>query len=302
MFLFSVLYAGLVLPAFGAESHLGDRLRPLIAAHKGKVAVAVKHLEKGEEFAHNADSVMPTASLIKVAVMATAYRLVDAGKLDLSRTVTLRAEDKVPGSGILTGHFSDGATLSVRDAIQLMIAFSDNTATNLVLDQIGLRTTADTMEQLGFPNTKIHAKVYRRETSVFPERSKEFGLGSTTPREMIRLFEQLHRRQLASAASCEAMLQHLAACQDKDMFPRNLPPGIKLAHKTGAVDAVRTDAGILDSPGGPIAICVLTADNAGPGVDARQRRRTAVCPAGAHHVRLFQSTRCRRESRTAGPA
>jgi len=260
--LFSALCGGIVPATSGAESGLGDRLRPLLAAHQGKVAMAVKHLEKGEEFAHHADKALPTASLIKVAVMATAYRLADAGTLDLGRTVVLRAEDRVPGSGILTGHFSDGATLSVRDAIRLMIAFSDNTATNLVLDQIGLRTTADTMQELGFPNTKIHSKVYRRETSVFPERSKEFGLGSTTPREMVGLFEQLHRRQLASAASCEAMLQHLAACQDKDLFPRNLPPSARIAHKTGAVDAVRTDAGILETPGGPIAICVLTADNA----------------------------------------
>jgi D-alanyl-D-alanine carboxypeptidase (penicillin-binding protein 5/6) len=262
--LFTWLFLGTCCdaPARGAESGLPDLLRPLIAAHKGQVAVAVKHLDKGEEFTHNADTVMPTASLIKLAVMATAYRLVDAGKLDLDRTLTLRAEDKVPVSGVLTAHFSAGAKFTVRDALQLMIAFSDNTATNLVLEQIGgLRTTAETMEQLGYPNTKIHAQVYRRDTSVFPERSRQYGLGSTTPREMIRLLEQLHRRQLATPASCEAMLRHLTACEDKDLLARELPPAAKLAHKTGAVDAVRTDAGILSTPAGPIAICVMTAGN-----------------------------------------
>lgn len=258
---FPLLLPGWAAPARGAESGLAHQLRPLIAAHKGQVAVAVKHLDKGEEFTHNADTVMPTASLIKLAVMATAYRLVDAGKLDLDRTVTLRSEDKVPGSGVLTTHFSAGAKFTVRDALQLMIAFSDNTATNLVLGQIGLRTTAETMEQLGYPNTKIHALVFRRDTSVFPERSKQYGLGSTTPREMIRLLEQLHRRQLAAPASCEAMLRHLAACEDRNLLARELPPTAKLAHKTGAVDAVRTDAGILSTPAGPIAICVMTADN-----------------------------------------
>ena len=149
--------------------------------------MAVKHLDTGEEFHHNAEQVMPTASLIKLAVLVTAYRQADEGKLDLAGKITLREEDKVPGSGLLTSHFSAGTQISVRDALRLTIAFSDNTATNLVLDQIGLTTTAETMEQLGFASTKLHSKVYRADTSVFPERSKQYGLGSTTPAEMVRL-------------------------------------------------------------------------------------------------------------------
>ena len=86
----------------------------------------------------------------------------------------------MPGSGILTSHFTAGARFTLRDAVRLMIAFSDNTATNLVLDAVGIGSTAATMETMGYPNTKIHSKVFRRDTSVFPERSKQFGLGSTT--------------------------------------------------------------------------------------------------------------------------
>ena len=80
-----------------------------------------------------------------------------------------------------------------------MIAFSDNTATNLVLDAIGIGATAATMEKLGYSNTKIHSKVFRRDTSVFPERSKQFGLGSTTADEMIRLCQALYRKELVNA-------------------------------------------------------------------------------------------------------
>lgn len=247
---------------WGAESAaLAARIQPLTAEYKGQVAVAVKHLSSGEELFLQADLPLPTASLIKFPVMVAAYRMVDAGKLDLNRMVVLRAEDKVQGSGILTQHFSPGAQISVRDAVRLMIAYSDNTATNLVLDQIGLPTTASTMEQLGFPNTKIHAKVFRGDTSVFPERSKKFGLGSTTAREMVQLLEQLHLKRLASPESCQTMYEHLLACEDRDKLPRDLPPGTKVAHKTGAVNAVRTDAGIIQTTSGPIAICVLTADN-----------------------------------------
>src|SRR5712692_4484059 len=127
-----------------------------------------------------------------------------------------------------------------------MIALSDNTGTNLVLEEIGIGSTAATMEKLGYPNTKIHAKVFRRDTSVFPERSKKFGLGSTTAAEMVRLCEALHRRQLVSPQACEEMLEHLRACEDKDKFPRFLPQGTKIAFKTGSLAETRTAAGIIE--------------------------------------------------------
>jgi hypothetical protein len=97
--------------------------------------------------------------------------------------ITLRDADKVPGSGVLTDHFSDGATFTLRDAARLMIGVSDNTATNLVLDKIGIKPVNQRMEAWGYPNTKINAKVYRGSTtSVDPARTKQFGLGSTTAR------------------------------------------------------------------------------------------------------------------------
>src|SRR5262245_5918264 len=240
---------------------LEERLKPLIAAHEGQVAVAVKHLATGQALAHRADEPMPTASLIKFAVMIEAYRQAGTGQVDLTKPVVLHDEDKVPGSGILTSHFSAGAAFSLRDAVRLMIAFSDNTATNLVLDQIGLPATAKYMEELGCPNTKIHAKVYKRETSVFPERSKQFGLGSTTASEMLRLLELLHQRKLVSPEAGDTIREHLLACDDRKKFPRLLPEGTKVAHKTGSVDGIRTDAGIIETPAGPIALCVLTSDN-----------------------------------------
>jgi beta-lactamase class A len=240
---------------------LESRLVPLIQAHKGKVAVAVKHLVTGESFHYHADDVMPTASLIKFPVMIEAYRQAAARQIDLDSQVTLKTQDKVPGSGVLTYHFSDGSKFKLRDAVRLMIAFSDNTATNLVLDAIGIGATAASMDRMGYPNTKIHAKVFRRETSVFPERTKQFGLGSTTATEMIRLCEAVHRRQVVSPSACEEMLEHLRACEDKDKFPRLLPPLTKVAFKTGSLDDTRTAAGIIECASGPAAVCVLSCEN-----------------------------------------
>ena len=256
------LWMGLSGVTFGTDDQILDsRIRPLLDAHKGKTAVAVKHLETGESYRVRADVPMPTASLIKFPVMIETFRQAAEKKTDLNAPVTLKKEDKVPGAGILTPHFSPGASFPLRDAVHLMIVYSDNTATNLVLDRIGIGSTAKTMEQMGFPNTKIHSKVFKRETSVFPERSKEFGLGSTTADDMVALFEKLHKGELVSKEACEAMKKSLMQCDDKDKFPRFLPPGSKVAFKTGSVDAAKTAAGILYTKSGPVALCVLTAEN-----------------------------------------
>jgi beta-lactamase class A len=240
---------------------LESRLMPLIKEHKGKVAVAVKHLGTRESFEYHAGDVMPTASLIKFPVMIEAYRQAAAKQVNLEAVITLRKADKVPGSGVLTYHFSEGATIKLRDAVRLMIAFSDNTATNLVLDALGIGSTAATMERLGYPNTKLHSKVFHRETSVFPERSNKFGLGSTTAAEMVRLCEALYRKELVSTQASDEMLDHLRACDDRDKLPRLLPPGTKVAFKTGSLAETRTAAGIIEWPAGPVALCVLSCEN-----------------------------------------
>ena len=260
-----VLFAAAVLGSASASAQtrptLKSRLMPWIEGHSGRVAVAVRHLETGEEFNYNADAPMPTASLIKLPIMAAVYQAAAAGKLELDMPIELRAEDKVPGSGILTKHFSPGARISLRDAIRLMIAYSDNTATNLVIDQIGLEATTAQMSAWGYPQTRLYAKVYRRETSLDPQRSREFGLGSTTASEMVRLLAKLQAGELVSAEAAEAMLDHLRNCEDKTKLARFLPADTVVAHKSGAVTASRCDAGIIESPAGPIAVCVLTADN-----------------------------------------
>ena len=240
---------------------LNESMKPLIEAHGGDVAVCIRHLETGEQFVWRGDEIQPTASLIKMPVMVAAYRMVDSKELDPAKMIALEETDKVPGSGILTTHFSSGLQLSLRDAIRLMIRYSDNTATNLVVDEIGLPTTAATMESLGFPQTRLNSRVYRGETSIAPDRSKLYGLGSTTANETVNLLEQLHKGTAASSESCKAMLDHLLACDDKTMLVSQLPDGTKVAHKSGAVSESRCNAGIIYGPKGPFAICVLTTKN-----------------------------------------
>ena len=261
--LLAVLQLGfLSAPALVAqETTLSGKLTPILKSHAGEVGFCVKNLKTGEEFAYRADEVMPTASLCKLATMVAAYRRADAGHVDVSQMITLKQSDLVRGSGVLKKHFSAGTQISLRDAIRLMIVYSDNSATNLVTDAIGLKTTSEEMTGLGFPETKIHSKVFKRNTSAFPQRSSKYGLGSTTARETVRLLEQIHRKQCATAESCEAMLKHLSACEDDSRIAAGLPNGTRYANKTGAISNVRCDGGIIFAPNGPIAICVLTNKN-----------------------------------------
>ncbi len=252
-------------PAEPGRETLEKSVAQMIELHRGVVGAAAKHLGTGESFAWNADQPLPTASLIKLPIMLTAYRQIDAGKLSPDDVIELKSDDKVPGSGVLTEHFSPGLKLSLRDAIELMIVYSDNTATNLVIDQIGLPATTALMQEIGCPETQLNSKVYLRETSIAPERSQKYGLGSTTAAEMIQIIESIYKQEAASPESCEAMLGHLRRCDDRTKAPRYLPDGVPVAHKTGAVSATRCDAGVIESKAGPLAFCILTNDNADRG-------------------------------------
>jgi beta-lactamase class A len=246
----------------GETSPLESRLASLAEAHQGKTAIAVKNLETGESYYRNADEVMPTASLIKIAVLIELYQQAQEGKLKLADRVTLRKADKVPGSGILTDHFSDGAEFSLRDAARLMIAFSDNTATNLVLERTGIKSVNKRMEEWGFPETRINAKVFRGSTtSVDPARTRRYGLGSTTAREMVGLLEQLQTGDRLRPYYKLAALNHLRKNDDKYKFKRLLPERVEVMHKDGATNDTRTDAGLIHTPAGIVAVCVLTTDN-----------------------------------------
>ena len=252
-----------------AADSLEARIAPIAKAHKGKVAVAVLNLRTGEDYYLNADEPMTTASLIKLAVMVETYWQAEEGKVSLDKTLTLTKEDKGPGAGVLTDSFTPGATFALRDAVRLMITVSDNTATNMVLEQIGIPSTNARMEKLGLKETKVHAKVFKGSTtSVDKARTEKYGLGSTTARETVKLLEKLHHGNVVTPKACEEMIGVLHKNQDNGMLARYLPPGVSLAHKTGAVSNARTDAGIVsvrdpaDKKVKPLfAVCVLTNDN-----------------------------------------
>lgn len=243
------------------QSAWADSITPLVKVHRGNVSVVVRHLPSGAEFAVNPDEPMPTASLIKFPVMLAAYARAQQGQLDLNKNVTYTPEGKVPGSGVLSRHFSDPVSLSLRNTIRLMIAYSDNAATNLVLKELGLTAVNEYTARMECPQTRMFAQVFRPESSIDPEASRKWGLGCTTAREMVSLLQKLEQNAVAAADFREEMLEHLRACEDRSRLGKLLPEGTLIAMKTGSVTAVRTVAGVIYTPRGPLAVCVLTSEN-----------------------------------------
>ncbi len=188
--------------------------------------------------------------------------------------IKLTKEEMVQGSGILTQHFQPGTMLPMESVARLMITYSDNTATNMVLEQTGLKPVNETMQKMGYPETRVHSKAFRRDLSVDMERSVKYGLGSTTAADMVSLLEKVQNRQVVSKEACDTILKHLLTCDDRSKIPRYLPKSIKIYHKTGSVANVRTDAGLIDLPSGMIAIAVLTNNNKDQSWVTRTRPRS----------------------------
>ena len=237
---------------------LRHTLDSLADAHHGTVGYTVHNIDTGERLERRGDETFPTASLIKVPILVTAFLLADSGRLSLDDRIHVLKVDKVPGSGVLQ-FFHDGIDITVGDAAWFMITVSDNTATNLLLDKIGIRTVWTTMERLGLPHSKVHAKSFRRSTSVAMDSSVKYGLGVTTPNEMARLFELLARGEAVSPAADSAMLEILEHNEDRQMLYR-YAGGVRAARKTGATDSVRTECGLFHLSGRVVA-CVLTKEN-----------------------------------------
>src|SRR5215510_13666666 len=216
---------------------LPGRLEAAVRGFPGVLGVAARNLETGESFSVNGDMRFPTASLIKVAVMVEVEHQIAEGKISRDRTVTLAESDKAGDEPVVLNQLHPGVVLTVPDLLALMIAFSDNTATNLLVGLAGTANVDRRMVSYGLPNTKIFRPTFRDgHADVFPEEEKEFGLGMTTPKEIARLMELIAEGKVVSRAACDEMLGYLEKQQDRAMIPRSLPfdrDAITVANKTG---------------------------------------------------------------------
>jgi len=239
---------------------LDDQVKALVASFKGKVTLYAKNLDTGETYALNADERVRTASTIKIAVMIEAFARVNEGKAKWTDEVVLTKEKKVSGSGILS-ELSDGLHLTLRDAVNLMMMLSDNTATNLVLDVLTTDAVNARMESLAFKNIKINRKVMsggESQAGKDPE-NKKYGLGFATPHEMVLVMEKLERGEIISPAVSKEMIDLMKREQARYAIGRSLWD-LPLASKYGALDRLRSAIGIIYSKKGKIAMAISCDD------------------------------------------
>jgi beta-lactamase class A len=243
-----------------SQTTLDDQVKPIVASFKGKVSLFARNLDTGETYGLNPDERVRTASTIKIAVMIEAFARVAEGKANWNDEVVLTKEKKVSGSGILS-ELSDGLKLTLRDAVNLMMILSDNTATNLVLDVLTTDAVNARMESLGFKQIKIMRKVGSGGESAAgkdPE-NKKFGLGMATPREMVLVMEKLERGEVINPAASKEMIELMKREQGRNAIGRSLW-NVPMASKYGALDRLRSAIGILYTKNGKIAMAISCDD------------------------------------------
>ncbi len=255
----ALILAALVLSSSSVpaqQSSLDVQVRAEITPFKGKVFLYAKNLDSGQIYSYNGDERVRTASTIKIAVMIEAFARVAEGKAKWTDELVLTKAARYSGSGILP-ELSDGLRLTLQDCVRLMMTLSDNTATNMVLDYLGTDAVNARMNSLGFKNTRIMRRVGGGGESAegkLPD-NKRFGLGATTPHEMVEIMEKLERGEIVNQQASKEMLDVMKREQARYAIGRTVPQ-ISMASKYGALDALRSCVAILYSKQGRIAMAI----------------------------------------------
>ena len=247
-------------PALAQEDTLLQaQLQTQITPYQGKVALYATDLRSGKTVAIDADTPVPTASVIKLTILYDAVKDIEEGKASFADPLTLTKANQVEGSGVLQ-FFDTPLPLTLKDALCMMVIQSDNTATNLAIDRLGLQNIDNRILSLGLKNTWLYKKVFMPAPPNSPADQKTFGLGKTTAREMASVMAHFATCDTIRKDLCDAAVTMLKNQSDQAAIPRYLH-GIAVANKTGALNDVRNDVGIVYAKNGPIIISAFTYDN-----------------------------------------
>jgi beta-lactamase class A len=258
------------------DPQLDQQIKSIAAAHHGQVALYAHNLRTGETASLLPDEPVQTASVIKMGILLDAAEQIRAGHAILDEHIALTKANQVEGSGVL-GELTPPITLTFGDTLRLMVILSDNTATNMAIDRLGLSHINETLRAAGLHQTVLYKKVYVPATGPMPADQPKFGLGKTTAREMASIMERFATCHLAldnaaplpaDGKTCGAILGMLRNQQDRDSLPRYLETldtsenGSAIGNKTGALNQVRNDVAVISSKAGPIVIAAFTWQNA----------------------------------------
>ena len=250
--------AGSVRPAAGQtrfESVLDAKfevaVRAVEAGLDGVLGIALKDLATGKTFLLNEREVFPQASSIKIAVLLESFKQAEEGRLRLDEFIALEESRKVEGSGVLFHLGRPSLSLSIRDLAVLMVVLSDNTATNLLIEKVGLEAVNKRMDALGLPKTRLRRKMMDLQAAA------EGRENVSTPLEMMTLLERIWKGSAIGEPYRKDLLAILAIPKDSPLRA-GVPEGVDVAEKPGELEAVRCDSGIVMLSGRPYVLCVMT--------------------------------------------
>jgi beta-lactamase class A len=256
--------------ASGALEGLEKQLLEIGSRYSGQWSYSLRDLKSGERIGYNEDLVMPTASLIKVPVLVALYQAVHRGRVDLSDSIEYGDEHRCLGSGVLS-RMTPGVRMSVRDAAVLMIIISDNSATNMVIDLVGLERVNETMRAFGLPQTTIFQRLGDRKAGLDPRK-----MSVSTAAEMTGLLEMIDRHEAVSPEASEDMLRIMRRQDYRHELSRLLPWNEMnmlenhrenwVAEKGGSfLNGIRTSGAVFNSPRGSFVMAAFCEGGTGPG-------------------------------------
>jgi beta-lactamase class A len=242
-------------PSTGKQKVLWQKLEAQIqdidAKLDGVMGVAIQDLTTGEHFLLNEDEVFAQASSIKITVLANLYLQAQQGKLKLTDLYTVQSSDLVPDSDIMGGLTPGVTRITLRDLATMMVAVSDNSATNVLIDRVGMQNVNAMLDSLSLPHTRLRRKMMDLQAA------KEGRENISTPREMMTLLDAIYQGKVLNKEFTADFFKMLSTNKDS-WIPRDLPQDLKVANKPGALEAVRNDSGIVFVEGRPYVICVMT--------------------------------------------
>ncbi|MFZ5814960.1 MAG: serine hydrolase [Bacillota bacterium] len=239
---------------------LYEAIEARAARFSGTLGLWAHSLDTGETVRIRADEPFPAASTIKLPILYEVWRQAGEGRFALTESLSLRAEEQVPGSGVLK-ELTPGLSLPIRDLATLMIIVSDNTATNLLIDLVGREAVNEGMAALGLTNTRLENKLFRAPPGAPPNRS--------TPADLGRLLRMIARREVLTPEACAEMLQILGRQQITEGITRRIPefdpfpepgtePLVTVASKSGAIRGTRNEVGLVEARGRRFLLCIMS--------------------------------------------
>lgn len=258
---FSILFLGLFFSvasfAQQTDKKLETRLREAVSGFNGDIGIYVKNLKTGKIAVFNADTIFPTASIVKVPILLGVMQKLERGELFYDSTIIYRDSLLYAGEDIL-GSFKDGEKIRLKKVMMLMMTTSDNTASLWLQGLAGGGTRINQLlDSLGFKDTRVNSRTPGRE-----DIRKIYGWGQTTPREMGEIFERIYRNQVFSPAACDRMMR----CMGRNFWDQEeaisvIPPYIEVFSKNGCVDQSRNEALLVNAPNNPYIFCIFTKNN-----------------------------------------